>query len=141
MKRCSLPCFDDDDEHTGSETLTIDKKFPFFEWLDASAQRPGTRCCFFLSLFLSLLNHLYSYCHHQPHIPTSENRRISFSRFFIACIEVLIERRRVVVDGTGIDSDVVGKGESDGGKRIFRLDIDDVDDEDGTDFDRLCKSI
>ena len=88
--------------------------------------------------FSAPLNHLYSYCHH---IPTSENRRISFSRFFIAWMDVLIERSSVVVEGTGIDSDVVGKGESDGGKRIFRLDIDDADDEDGADFDRLCKSI
>jgi hypothetical protein len=60
-------------------------------------------------------------------------------RFFIACIDVLIERRSVVVDGTGFDSAVIGSGDSDGGNHVFRLDFfdDDVDDEDGTDFDRL----
>jgi hypothetical protein len=64
------------------------------------------------------------------------------SRCFIACIDVLIERRSVVVDGVGFDSDVFGKGECDLGKHLFRLDFDDdVDDDDGTDFDRLCREI
>ena len=67
---------------------------------------------------------------------TSDKRRISFKRFFMAWIDVLIERRSVFVDGTDCDWHVDGRGESDGGKRAFRLDIDDEDD--GTDFDRLC---
>jgi hypothetical protein len=98
-------------------------------------QRPSNRCCFF---FVSPpLNHVYGYCYHQIDLPTSDKRRISFRRFFIACIDVLIERRSVLADGTEFDcDDVVGNGQSDGGKRVFRLDID--DDEDGTDFDRLC---
>ncbi len=92
---------------------------------------------FFISLFL---HHVYSLLpSSNRYLPTSDKRRISFRRFFIACIDVLIERRSVFVDGTEFDCSVVGNGESDGGKRVFRLDID--DDEDGTDFDRLCVEI
>jgi hypothetical protein len=69
----------------------------------------------------------------------SDKRRISFRRFFIACIDVFIERSNVLVDGTRLDSNVIGKGDSVGSKHDFRLDFDDVvDDVDGTDFDRLC---
>jgi hypothetical protein len=64
---------------------------------------------------------------------------MSFRRFFIASIEVLIERRSVLVDGTKFVCDAIGNGENEGGKRVFRLDID--DDEDGTDFDRLCVEV
>src|ERR1700678_1200664 len=71
---------------------------------------------------------------------TSDKRRISLRRFFIASIEVLIERISVLVDGTKLDCDVIGNGESEGGKRVLRLDTDD-EDEDGTDFDRLCVEI
>jgi hypothetical protein len=80
-------------------------------------------------------------------------------RFFIAYIDVFIERRRAVVDGvdeTGTVSNTkdgtvvsVCKGESDGSKYLFlfpkkrfvRLEIDDeVEDEaDGADFERLYK--
>jgi hypothetical protein len=64
---------------------------------------------------------------------------MSLRRFFIASIDVFIERRSVFVDGTEFDCELIGNGESEGGKRVFRLDID--DDEDGTDFDRLCVEV
>jgi hypothetical protein len=95
--------------------------------------------------------------HHQEYIPTSDKRRISLRRFFIAYIDVFIERRSAVVDTvdeTGIVSDTKDgivetdcKGESDGSKRLFRfsdkyfarLEMDDdvEDDADGADFERL----
>lgn len=81
-------------------------------------------------------------------------------RFLIASIDVFIERRRAVVDcvdESGTFSDTkdgtvvsVGKGESDGNKRLFflskkrfvRLEVDDEveEDADGADFERLCKA-
>jgi hypothetical protein len=81
-------------------------------------------------------------------------------RFFIAYIDVFIERRRAVVEGVEVtqiddgttDGRVVSdcKGESDDGKHLVfcsdkyfvRLEIDDnVDDEaDGADFERSCKA-
>jgi hypothetical protein len=75
----------------------------------------------------------------QKHGRTSENRRISFRRFFIACIDVLIERRRVVVEGADARFDDIGtEDNSAGGVRIFRLE---TDDDEGTDRDRLCKAV
>ena len=81
-------------------------------------------------------------------------------RFFIAYIDVFIERRRAIVDGvdeTGTVSntkdgvvETVRKEESDGCKCLVlfsekcfvRLDTDDKveDDTDGADFERLCRA-